>query len=80
MKLNTTLLLAFLLLSAFVAVSLLVSSQKSAIYEETDTVSHGYYFVKTNDYRMNAVHPPLSYKLGALPLLLVKPAHAFAVF
>lgn len=77
MRLDRTLLLAFLLLSAFVAVSLLVSSQKSALYEETDTVSPGYYFLKTNDYRMNAVHPPLSYKLGALPLLLVRPAPIF---
>lgn len=77
MGLNRAFFLAFLLLSSFVAISLMVSSQKSALYEEPDEISPGYYFLKTNDYRMNAVHPPLSYKLAALPLLFVRPAPVF---
>jgi len=78
MKHRLYLLLFVLIMTTFVSVSVLVSSQKSAIYEEPNTLSPGYYFFKTNDYRMGPVHPPLSYKLGALPLLALGPEFPYS--
>jgi hypothetical protein len=66
-----------LIMLAFVIVSLMVSAQKSAIYEEPNTLNAGYYFWLTNDYRMGPVHAPLSYKIAALPLLVIKPDFPF---
>lgn len=53
----------------FFVLLLQVSSQKSATFEENNHLSAGYYFITTNDYRMGPGHPPLTYKLAALPLL-----------
>lgn len=73
MRKSISIALFALLMASFVAISVLAALQKSALYEENNTVSPGYYFFKTNDYRMGPVHPPLSYKLAALPLLAINP-------
>jgi len=60
---------AVLILIIFLVLLLQISAQKSPIFEENNHLSAGYYFLKTNDYRMGPGHPPLTYKLAALPLL-----------
>jgi len=61
--------LLFLLLS-LIPVQVLLSLQgKSPTFDETPHLFAGYSYLKTGDFRMNPEHPPLSFILGALPLL-----------
>ncbi|MAG15578.1 hypothetical protein CMO88_00800 [Candidatus Woesearchaeota archaeon] len=61
---------AFIVLLAFAGILVGVSTQNSAVFEENNHLSTGYYFLLTNDYRLGTSHPPLTYELSAIPLLI----------
>ncbi|MFZ2299567.1 MAG: glycosyltransferase family 39 protein [Candidatus Moraniibacteriota bacterium] len=56
------------------AVSLLVSSQESAIYDEKAHIPAAYSSVRYGDMRLNFEHPPLIKDLSGLALLPLRPA------
>lgn len=66
----------FIVLGILVAhfiVSLLVSSQESAIYDERAHIPAAYSYVRYADMRLNPEHPPLLKDLAGLPLLVLQP-------
>jgi len=62
-----------LILVAFFAVSLVVSSQESTTMDEKAHIPAAYSYVKYNDMRLNPEHPPLIKDLCGLPLLFFSP-------
>jgi hypothetical protein len=66
-----------IVLALFLFLLIGISAKNSAIFEENNHLSAGYYFFKTNDYRMGPGHPPLTYKILALPLLFSKAQFPF---
>jgi len=62
-----------LILIAFFAVSLVVSSQESTTMDEKAHIPAAYSYVKYNDMRLNPEHPPLIKDLCGLPLLFFSP-------
>ncbi len=57
-----------IILTAFVAVSLVVSSQESTTMDEQAHIPSGYSYVKYHDMRLNPEHPPLLKDLAGIPL------------
>ncbi|MFH1182133.1 MAG: glycosyltransferase family 39 protein [Candidatus Woesearchaeota archaeon] len=68
-----TYILLWVIFLVFAAMLLLESARKSAIFEENEYLTSGYYMLKTNDYRMQPAQPPFALKLGAVPLLFSNP-------
>ncbi len=62
-----------LILIAFFAVSLYVSSQESTTMDEKAHIPSAYSYVKYNDMRLNPEHPPLIKDLAGFPLLFFNP-------
>ncbi|MEK9151006.1 MAG: glycosyltransferase family 39 protein [Patescibacteria group bacterium] len=56
------------------AVSLSVSAQESAIYDEKAHIPAAYSYVRYGDMRLNPEHPPLLKDLAGLPFLALQPA------
>lgn len=59
------------LLGFYALLSLLVSSQESAIYDEKAHIPAAYSYVRYGDMRINPEHPPLLKDLVGLPLLFL---------
>ena len=72
LKKHAYLILGGILLLHFI-VSLLVSSQESAIYDEKAHIPAAYSYVRYGDMRLNPEHPPLLKDLAGLPLLAFQP-------
>lgn len=62
-----------LILVAFLAASLYVSSQESTTMDEKAHIPSAYSYVKYNDMRLNPEHPPLIKDLAGFPLLFFNP-------
>lgn len=62
------------ILLAHFLVSLSVSSQESAIFDEKAHIPAAYSYVRYGDMRLNPEHPPLLKDLAGLPLLALQPA------
>ncbi len=73
LKKHANLIVAGILLAHFI-VSLSVSSQESAIYDEKAHIPAAYSYVRYGDMRLNPEHPPLLKDLAGLPLLALQPA------
>lgn len=65
--------LALALLTLFVGRVVVHSQRISASFDEPHHLAAGYTYLRYQDYRLNPEHPPLSKKLAALPLLVLKP-------
>lgn len=61
------------ILLSHLIVSLFVSSQESAIYDERAHIPAAYSYVRYGDMRLNPEHPPLLKDLAGLPLLALQP-------
>lgn len=59
------------LLTFYGVLSLLISSQESAIFDERAHIPAAYSYVRYGDMRINPEHPPLLKNLVGLPLLLL---------
>ncbi len=59
------------LLAFYAILSLLVSSQESAIFDEKAHIPAAYSYVRAGDMRLNPEHPPLLKDLAGLPLLFL---------
>lgn len=73
LKKHAHLIVAGILLLHFI-VSLFVSGQESAIYDEKAHIPAAYSYVRYGDMRLNPEHPPLIKDLAGLPLLALRPA------
>ncbi|MGK2849188.1 MAG: ArnT family glycosyltransferase [Minisyncoccota bacterium] len=72
LKKHANFIVAGILLVHFL-VSLSVSSQESAIYDEKAHIPAAYSYVRYGDMRLNPEHPPLLKDLAGLPLLAFQP-------
>lgn len=72
LKKHAYLILCGILLLHFI-VSVLVSSQESAIYDEKAHIPAAYSYVRYGDMRLNPEHPPLLKDMAGLPLLAFQP-------
>ncbi|MEI9966324.1 MAG: glycosyltransferase family 39 protein [Candidatus Moraniibacteriota bacterium] len=66
-------LIVALILVAFFAVNMLVSSQESTITDEKAHIPAGYSYVRYGDMRLNPEHPPILKDLSGLALLPLQP-------
>ncbi len=64
-------LLVGMMLGSFFLLSLLLSSEESATYDERAHIPSAYTYVDRGDMRLNPEHPPLLKDLVGLPLLLL---------
>lgn len=62
--------LVFALLAYLCVVQVRSAMQESVTADEPVEISSGYSYLKTGDFRMEPLHPPLSKMFAALPLLL----------
>ena len=62
--------LVFALLAYLCVVQIRSAMQESVTADEPVEISSGYSYLKTGDFRMEPLHPPLSKMFAALPLLL----------
>lgn len=60
--------IVFVIMSAFLAVSLLNANNDSATFDEVAHIPAGYSYITEHDTRLNPEHPPLIKYLSALPL------------
>ena len=72
LKKHANFIVAGILLAHFI-VSLLVSSQESAVFDEKAHIPAAYSYVRHGDMRLNPEHPPLLKDLAGLPLLAFQP-------
>ena len=59
------------LLTFYGILSLLISSQESATFDEKAHIPSAYSYVRYGDMRLNPEHPPLLKDLAGLPLLFL---------
>jgi len=71
MKVNTSALIAFLILAASFLLSFFSAKQISLTMDELAHIPAGFSYLYKNDYRLNPEHPPLIKDLAAFPLMFL---------
>ncbi|HDY72939.1 MAG TPA: glycosyltransferase family 39 protein [bacterium] len=64
--------LAIILITIMLVLSVISLRQESAIMDEVAHIPAGYSYLTQRDYRLNPEHPPLLKDLSAIPLLFIK--------
>lgn len=62
------------LLAVFVVVTITSMTEKSPTVDEPVNLAAGYWYLVTNDHRIDATHPPLIRLIAAAPLLALRPS------